>query len=123
MKIVKRENAKIIKNSDTSWLLEYSIDLADKDIDFAINHISGRYLESGFCTNQECKELVYVLDGFGTLNKNNCSISFSKGDVLLIDKKEIYFWEGKCQVIMICIPTWYREQCKLFKEEDVNSCG
>lgn len=120
MKIVKKEDAKTIKNSDTSWLEEYSIDLADKDIDFAINHINGRYPESGFCTNQECKELVYVLDGFGTLQKRNDSISFSKGDVLLIDKKEVYFWKGECQIIMICIPAWYPEQCKLLREEDVN---
>lgn len=45
MKIVKKNNVKDIKNSDTSKLLEYSIDLNDKDIDFCINTISGRYPE------------------------------------------------------------------------------
>lgn len=34
MKIVKSSGAQIIKNSDTSKLLEYSIGLNDKDIDF-----------------------------------------------------------------------------------------
>ena len=69
MKIVKKENAKNIRNSDTSELLEYSIDLRDKDIDFCINTISGRYPEQGYCTNQEVKEICYILEGEGTINK------------------------------------------------------
>ena len=52
MKIVKSSDAQIIKNSDTSKLLEYSIGLEDKDIDFCINTISGRYPEKGYCTNE-----------------------------------------------------------------------
>lgn len=34
MKIVKKNNAKDIRNSNASKLLEYSIDLNDKYIDF-----------------------------------------------------------------------------------------
>ena len=45
MKIVKSNEAQMIKNSDTSKLLEYSIGLNDKDIDFCINTINGRYPE------------------------------------------------------------------------------
>ena len=51
MKVVKKNEAKNIRNSDTSKLLEYSIGLKDKDIDFCINTISGRYPEIGYCTN------------------------------------------------------------------------
>ena len=40
MKKVSSEQAKILKNSDTSSLLEYSIQLNDKDIDFCINTIT-----------------------------------------------------------------------------------
>ena len=47
MKIVKSDKAKIVVNSDTSELLEYSIALNDKDIDFCINIINGRYPEKG----------------------------------------------------------------------------
>lgn len=32
-----------------------------------------------------------------------------QGDVILIDKEEIYFWEGNCKIIMICTPAWYKE--------------
>ena len=42
MKIVKSNDAQIIKNSDTSKLLEYSMNLNDKDIDFCINTINGK---------------------------------------------------------------------------------
>ena len=113
MKIVKKENAKNIRNSDTSELLEYSIDLRDKDIDFCINTISGRYPEQGYCTNQEVKEICYILEGEGTINKNDETMSFKQGDVILIEKEEIYYWNGNCKIIMICTPAWYKEQCKL----------
>ena len=32
---------------------------------------------------------------------------------ILIDKEEVYFWEGNCKIIMICNPAWYKEQCRL----------
>ena len=54
MKVVKKNETKNIRNSDTSKLLEYSIGLKDKDIDFCINTISGRYPEIGYCTNEKC---------------------------------------------------------------------
>ena len=104
MKIVKSSDAQIIKNSDTSNLLEYSIGLNDKDIDFCINTINGRYPKKGYCTNEKCKEICYILEGKGTLNKK---------DVILIDKEEIYYWNGNCKIMMICTPAWYKEQCKL----------
>ena len=39
MKIVKKEEVKKVINSDTSQLLEYSLKLQDKDLDFCINTI------------------------------------------------------------------------------------
>lgn len=41
---------------------------------------------------------------------------YKKGDVILIDKKEIYYWDGNCKIIMICTPAWYKEQCKLLED-------
>ena len=117
MKIVKTEDAKGLKNGGTSYLLEYSAALNDKDIDLAINTINGRYPERGYCTNEKCKELVYVLEGTGTLNKQDQDLDFEVGDVMLIEQGEIYFWNGNCKIIMICTPPWYKEQCKLIGEE------
>ena len=113
MKIVKKENAKHFKYADTSSVLEYSIDLNEKNMDFCINTISGRYPEKGYCTNEKCKEICYILEGKGTLNKKDKSINFEKGDVILIEKEEIYYWNGNCKIIMICTPAWNKEQCKL----------
>lgn len=115
MKIIKPNQAEKIKNSDTSKLLEYSIGLDDKDVDFCINTISGRYPEKGYCTNEKCKELCYILEGSGTLNKKDEVMSFNVGDVILIEKEEIYYWDGNCKIIMICTPPWYKEQCKLLE--------
>lgn len=119
MKIVKKEEAEILKNSDTSSLLEYSIALNDKDIDFCINTINGRYPKKGYCSNQECKEICYILDGEGTINKKNETNSFKQGDVILIDKKEIYYWDGNFKAILVCTPAWNKEQCKLYEENEV----
>ncbi|MCI9063761.1 MAG: cupin domain-containing protein [Clostridia bacterium] len=113
MKIVKSQEAQTIKNSDTSKILEYSIALNDKDIDFCINTITGRYPEKGYCMNEKCKEICYILDGEGTLNKKDEITHFESGDVILIEKEEIYYWQGKCKVMMVCTPAWYKEQCKL----------
>lgn len=116
MKLVKREKAINIKNSDTSSLLEYSLELQDKELDFAINTVHGRYPETGYCTNKKCKELAYILEGTGKICKRDEEFPFQEGDVILIERKEVYFWEGDCKIIMICTPAWYKEQCELIKE-------
>ena len=98
MKKVESNEAKELKNSDTSKLLEYSIELKDKDIDFCINTIMGRYPEKGYCTNEKCKEICYVLEGNGTINKKeekivNESMDVTQGKLVIgldinIDKEE-----------------------------------
>ncbi len=116
MKIVRQEEAAIFKNGETSSLLEYSISLNEKNIDFCINTITGRYPEKGYCTNELCQEMCYILDGSGSINKKDEIINFKQGDVIFIDKKEIYYWNGICKIIMICTPAWNKEQCKLLDE-------
>ena len=46
------------------------------------------------------------------MHKREEQIDFKQGDVILIDKEEVCFWEGNCQIIMVCSPAWYKEQCK-----------
>lgn len=111
MKLIKFEEALHIDNSEKCKVIEYPFQ--DKDINCAIATISGRYPEKGYCVNEECKELVYVMDGEGTLNKKNEIIKFKKGDAILIDKGEIYYWDGNCNIIMPCTPAWYPEQHKM----------
>ena len=89
MKIVRQGDAEILKNCDTSSLLEYSIKLNEKNIDFCINTITGRYPQKGYCTNEVCQEICYILEGSGSINKKNGVINFKQGDVIFIDKKDI----------------------------------
>lgn len=66
MKLVKFEQAYEVSNSDKCKVLEYPLD--DKDINFSTGIINGRYPDRGYCVNEECKELIYVLGG-GRLSK------------------------------------------------------
>lgn len=111
MKLVKLKDALEFSNSDKCVGVEYP--LGDKDINFSIAKITGRYPDNGYCVNEECKELIYVIDGSGTLNKKDEKVEFEKGDVILIDKGEIYYWDGVCTIAMPCTPAWYPEQHKL----------
>lgn len=53
--------------------------------------------------------MIYVIEGNGTLNKKDETIHFEKGDVILIEKGEIYFWDANCRLVMPCTPAWYPE--------------
>ena len=111
MKLLKLKDAEEFKNNDQCGGVQYPLN--DKDIDFSIAIINGKYPEKGYCTNEKCKEICYILEENGTLNKKGESIKFEKVDVILIEKEEIYYWNGNCKIIMICTPAWYKEQCKL----------
>ncbi len=114
MKLVKEKEAQKFENSAKCKVLEYGIE--DKDINLATAIISGRYPDTGYCVNQECKELIYVIEGKGSLNKKDEKIEFEQGDAILIDKGEIYYWDANCTIIMPCTPAWYPEQHKLIIE-------
>ena len=115
MKIVKKENAKYFKYANTSSVLEYSIELDEKNLDFCINTITGRYPSKGYCSNLECEELCYILDGDGTIyKKDDESINFRSGDIIFINKKDIYYWNGNFKLAIVCTPAWSKEQCKLY---------
>ena len=117
MKIVKKEKAKRFKYSETSSVLEYSIDLNEKNLDFCINTITGRYPEKGYCSNLECEELCYVLEGEGCIYKKGENvIDFKAGDIIFLNKKDIYYWNGNFKVAIVCTPAWSNKQCKLYDE-------
>ena len=66
MEIIKYDNALKGKNSDKCKTLEYSFN--DKEIDLGIATINGRYPDKGYGVNLVSKELIYVIEGKGTLN-------------------------------------------------------
>lgn len=117
MKKVAKEEAEKEKYAKTSSVLDYSMSLNEKNLDFCINTITGRYPEKGYCSNTECEELCYVLEGQGTIyKKEKENLDFKSGDIIFINRKEIYYWEGKFTIAIVCTPAWTKEQCKLYNE-------
>lgn len=112
MQFIKKSNAVKGANSNKCETIEYSFN--DKDMDLGIATITGRYPENGFCVNTISKELIYVLDGNGKLYFENNCIEFGKGDSILINSNEKYYWDSTyCIVSMTCTPAWNEEQHKL----------
>lgn len=114
MKVIKYNGALKGKNNEKCKTLEYSF--MDKDIDLGIATISGRYPDEGYGVNLISKELIYVIEGSGTLNFENEKIEFSEGDSILIEPNEKYYYHTKyCKISMSCSPAWSIEQHKLVK--------
>ena len=115
MKIIKNRDAEIGTNIAICKTIEYSF--GDKDLDLGVAVITGRYPESGCCINLISKELVYVLEGSGTVCfENDKKVEFEKGDAILIGNNEKYYWVSKyCKVAMFCNPAFTVEQYKLVR--------
>lgn len=112
MQLIKRETAEKCKNSEKCKTLEYSF--GDKEIDLGIAEISGRYPAEGYGMNLVSKELIYVIEGSGTLHFENKVIEFKKGDAILIQPNEKYYYNTEhCIISMSCTPAWSPEQHKL----------
>ena len=111
MKVIKLEQAKEYSNSNRCKGLEYPLN--NKDASISTASITGRYPEKGYCVNEKSKELIYVVDGNGSLNKKNEKLLFTKGDVIFIEKGEVFYWDGKCKLITTCFPAWNEEQHKI----------
>ena len=116
MKFIKCDDAEKGTNIDKCKTIEYSF--GDKDIDLGISIITGRYPENGYCVNLVSKELIYVIEGAGEIYYENKSIKFSKGDSILINNNEKYYWNSNyCKVNMCCTPAWTIEQYKIIEND------
>lgn len=114
MEMIKSAEAVPGKNSDDCKTLEYSF--KDKEMDLGIATITNRFPEEGYCINLICKELIYVLEGNGKLVFEDKTVSFAKGDAILIDKNEKYYYDTEyCVISMSCTPAWSPDQHKLVK--------
>lgn len=111
MEFMKKEKAEFYSGDGYSGM-DYP--LSDKDINFAVIKINSRSPKTGFQVNTNCKELLYVINGNGTvyLKDNNEKINFNQGDVIIIDKNECYAFEGDFEAATPCTPAWTSEQHK-----------
>lgn len=112
MEYISLENAISGENSADCKTLEYSF--CDKDIDLGVITITSRFPDKGYCYNEISKELVYVMEGTGTITFKNNKVNFKKGDTILIEPNEKYYWESQyCVVVTSCTPAWSATQHKI----------
>lgn len=88
--------------------------MSDEDINFAVIKINCRSPKIGYQVNTDCKELLYIINGNGTLylKNNKDEVIFNQGDVILIDKNECYAFDGNFEAAVPCTPAWTSEQHK-----------
>lgn len=110
MKIIHKNQTKIFKNSEACMAIEYP--MGDKDINGAVIELNGRYPDKGRAVNLKCKEMAYIIKGSGRLVVENKEEKLNKGDLVLIEPGEKFFWEGKLTMFMPCTPAWNHEQYK-----------
>jgi mannose-6-phosphate isomerase-like protein (cupin superfamily) len=96
------------KNSDACSAQEYTLN--DPEINCATIEVNGRYPETGYVSNQECKELAFIQNGNGTLTLKGETVALNPGDCLLLEPGEEYFWEGQLKMVVTCTPAWHPEQ-------------
>lgn len=96
------------KNSKHCVVSEFP--MADHDINFAIVNLSARYPDVGLAKNTICKELVYVEEGSGKIVVEGVEYPLEKGDTILIQNNEKYYWEGDLKLHISCTPAFMPEQ-------------
>lgn len=116
MRLIKRTEAREIKNSPSCTAVEYP--LGDRDINGTLIILEGRYPEKGSAVNLRCKEIAYVIEGKGKLgiygdnHKGYAEHEIRQGDMVFLSPGDKYYWEGKLKLFMPCAPAWYPEQHK-----------
>ncbi len=113
MKLLKRSETITISNSPKCIVTEFPLN--DSDANLAVAHITDRYPITGFVVNTESKEFVYVISGSGIVGLESGEVELSKGDSLVLDKNEKFFWKGNLEIMTICLPPWKPEQHIEFK--------
>ena len=90
----------------------------DKNINFATIKIAGRTPLKGYQVNLECKGLFYIIKGSGKLYLKDSDeiIEFEQADVIQIDEKEWYAFEGNFEAAVTNAPAWTIEQHKYSEE-------
>ena len=104
----KKFNQTEVFKGKTNVTYEYNI--SDSDINYCIVDINGRFPSHGYAINKGCKEMAHVLSGTGTLVVNDKVYNLEKDDVVLVNKGEMYYWEGNMRLGVPCAPAWTPEQ-------------
>ena len=111
--IVKKSEREIHENASTCIVYEHNH--GDNNIDIAEAEIRGRYPEKGYSVNEQCKELFLVSEGSGKIETDGEIFELNKGDSVLIQPKQKYFFEGNLDLVITCRPAWNPDQYKVIE--------
>ena len=111
MKYIARSQAKKV-DVGAGDVLEYNF--GDSDIDAAIATINGKYPKQGFVVNEDCKELLYVISGYGKFATKEQAVELNPGDQVLVEKGESFKYDDCTDLVVVaaCTPAWSPEQHK-----------
>ena len=104
MEIVRGTHIQTKMNGASCSVDEYLTE--NVKIDFAIAHIRGREPEVGEAENLESIELVYVIEGEGSVTIDDRVTHIRRGDVIIISPGERFVWNGNLKLAIICTPRW-----------------
>ncbi len=110
MKLIKKSQTNLVNNSPVVRIEEYLHN--DPETNLAIGTITGKYPESGFVVNEISKELAYVLEGEINILIRDSVVHLSTGDSVIIDKNEVFAWDGHAKILTVCLPSWHPAQHK-----------
>lgn len=113
IEIVRKVQAQKHKNGDSCIANEYPMD--NKDIGGAVVKVSGRYPDKERVVNENCYELVFIMDGSGKIVVEGEEVKLKVGDIVLVEPEERYFWDGNLVLFVASHPSWYPNQHKKVK--------
>jgi mannose-6-phosphate isomerase-like protein (cupin superfamily) len=108
MEVVREAETQKFQNSKFCSAFEYKME--ENEVNGALIQLNGRYPDTGWVANLQCKELAYVTRGAGKLVVEGNEVQLSEGDVALILPNEKYFWEGTMSIFITTTPAWTLEQ-------------
>ena len=108
MKVCTYAQTQSKKPYDSCHVTEYA--LGHHDLDLAVAKINGRYPHEKWVLNEISAELGYILEGQGKVVTEKGEQFLSKGDAVILEAGEKYYWEGKMDVLLTCHPIWSLSQ-------------
>lgn len=113
--LIKKEDR--VKKEIAEGCVVYEYPLDNKNLDFALTEINGRFPKSGKTMNKICQELYYIISGEGTIYIDDKEIKLEEGDIYLIEPMKKYHVIGEDLIMALpTSPAWYPEQQELFDE-------
>lgn len=105
MKFWKKDTGVEFKNSNKCFGREYKSTTGK--IDIATISIRGKFPENGWGYLEESHEMAFILNGEGLIETKSGQIKkLETGDVVYVEPKERFRWEGNFDMVVTCGPAF-----------------